>query len=251
MACKMVTFFEPGSYGATKWFDGYNVRSIINENTGLGVHMPGFQKFMDIRFHITTNSGSHTGGTLQQAYAEEEYPYLPTNANLIPCIKAIYQMSEYDPVLKAYVDRKPGEWIYDEACRCVSKAQPDGRVNIGDGFVIPNTQEQTDINALMGQSAFTFIQAMQKTCPDIIPPVDALACIEKWLKGSSLRWYDIYRSCRADWIVLQTIITPPITTPPITTPPVTTPPVTLPITSSKNMFLIAGAMILFLAFSKK
>lgn len=248
MACKMVTFYNSAARG--------NVRQVTNPDNRITVYMPGYQMFQDIRFHIATNSGSHGGGTLQQAYAEEGYPFYPTipetesgdvaiiRENIIPCIKNIYQMAEYDPVNKVYVDRKPGEWIYDEACRCVTLAEPGGRMNLGDGFVVPNTQEQTDINALMGQSGYTFIQALQKTCPDIIPPVDALGCIATLLKTTSLRWYDIYRSCRADWIVLQSIINPPGTTPPETIPPEITP-------LSKNILLIGAGLILLIAFTRK
>lgn len=248
MACKMVTFFDAAARG--------NVRQVTNLENGITVYMPGYQMFQDIRFHIATIS--HDGGTLEQAYLTEGYPFYPNTAwigsgdaaiideNLVACIKNIYQMTEYDPINKVYIDRKPGEWIYDEACRCVTKAQPYGRIDIGNGFIVPGNQEQIDINALMGQSAFTFLQSLQKTCPDIIPPADALPCIEKFLKTTTLRWYDIYRSCRADWIVLQSVINPPTTS-----PPASSPPVTLPVTSSKNIFLIAGAILLFLAFSKK
>jgi hypothetical protein len=209
----METFFSSAARG--------NVRRITQDvKNGVMVFMPGYQMFQDIRFHIATFSGSHGGVRLKEAYDKEGYPFYPLQSvtearqSIVPCIKRIYQMSEWDPnkinidgSRGMFVDKTPGEWIYTEACNCVSEAAPqytNDRMNIGDGFVVPGIQEQTDISALVTQKGYTFNQAMTEICPDIIPPT--VSCIENGLVNHpTWQWYDIYSACRTAYLKDQGI----------------------------------------------
>src|SRR4030042_1424072 len=201
MTCRMDTFFSSAARG--------NVRRIVEDvHNGVMVFMPGYQMFQDIRFHIATFSGSHGGGTLKEAYNAEGYPFYPMESvisareSIVPCIKRIYQMSELDPVTGKFVDRTPGEWIYTEACNCVSQASPqytNDRMNLGDGFVVPGIQEKTDISALVSQKGYTFNQALNEICNDIIPPT--VSCIEQgFITHPTWRWYDVYSACRTTYL---------------------------------------------------
>ena len=218
MTCRMNTFYSSTA--------DCNVRTIINNDNNVTVFMPGFQKFMDIRFHIATDSGSHGGGTLKDAYIKESFPFYPTiqdpqgnpitlqanstlRESIVPCIKRIYQMSEWDPnkinvdgSKGMFVDRVPGEWIYDEACKCVSESKgnlKDDRMDIGNGFIVPGIQEQANIKALMQST--TFSQALISICPDIIPPGNTLACIENSIAMyPTWQLYDIYTACMVDYL---------------------------------------------------
>ncbi len=223
MTCKMYTFFDSDARG--------NVRQVTNNTNGITVFMPGYQMFQDIRFHIATFSGSHGGGTLKQAYDAEGYPFYPTivdpkgnpitlesNAtirqSIVPCIKRIYQMAQWDPNKTnidgskgMFVDRTPGEWIYTEACNCVNEATANDRMVLGDGFVVPGIQEQIDISSLISQQGYTFLQALTLICPDIIPP--NVSCIEGGIiSHPTWQWYDVYSACRTAYLKDQGIPLP-------------------------------------------
>jgi len=213
MSCKMVTFFDSDSGG--------NVRQVTNETLGISVYMPNYQKFQDIRFHIKTDSGSHEGVRLSEAYQKENFPWLPVipsgsynvpgdiRENLIPCIKRIYARSEFDPnhinvdgSKGMFVDKVPGEWIYTDACGCISEAvaYENDRMNIGDGFIVPSTQEITQIKDLMNQN-ISFVVALVTVCADIMPPLTVIPCIEQGIiNNPTWQWYDIYTACRTTYL---------------------------------------------------
>jgi hypothetical protein len=180
---------------------------LVTNPNGLKIWMPTTEDFDKIRFHIATTS--HGGGRLAQAYMNEGRLSLMPSDTYVPCIKAIYQMTAFDPNRKIYVDKPVGNWIYDEACKCMEKTVGEGRLDLGDGFVVPSSEEQASITTMVMTQGYTLYNAIQKICPNITPPLEAVGCIENSIKSTNWQYYDIYRACRATYIEGQATLPKP------------------------------------------
>lgn len=212
----------------------------VRADNATSLFMPTLEDFDAIRLHIPTIS--HTGGRLSDAYAQEGFVYIIPPVQYTSCIKNIYQMIEFDPTKRIYVDRKVGNWIYDEACKCLSASTIEGRIDIGDGFIVPSPAEQTKISNLVFSSGRSFYNAVKESCPDIVPPVQSLSCIEGLLR-TNWTYYDIYRACRAEYVAAQAML--PATTP--STSPVSPGGSPAPEEKSKKTLLyISGAILIFI-----
>jgi hypothetical protein len=220
----------------------YTAVLVTNPENGLSLSMPNTEDFDKIRFHIATTS--HPGGTLFNAYAVSERFRIIPPEEYTSCIKTIYQMPVYDTNKRIYIDKPVGDWIYDEACKCLSKTE-EGRMDLGDGFVVPTLEEQKNIIALMSDGK-TFHDAIQAICPKFTPPMGAIYCIEDKIKSTNLRFYDIYRVCRASYVSSTLPATTPSTSPGITLPG------TIPIPTKTNYlwYAILGLAVLLIVSKK-
>ena len=210
---------------------------LVKADNGLSVIMPDTYYFEKIRWYIATVSHiSHTKlGRLSEAYTKAGREDIMPPQQYIPCIKAIYQMTDFDPARRVYIDKPAGDWIYDEACKCLEKTTGEGRIDLGDGFIVPNSSEQTKINTLVFSSNYSLYSAIQSVCPDITPPLESLACIEKALRGTNWQYYDVYRACRTDYVAAQASI-------PSTSPP--------PEKKNNTILWLVGGIIVFFILSR-
>jgi len=207
---------------------------ISDSETGISFYMPSVQHFEDIRWHI--KKGSRFIDAYDTVYRAEYLPQFVPPTEYVPCIKAIYTQIVFDPNLRIWVDRPAGDWIYQEACNCLVGATKEGRIDLGDGFIVPNYDEQTRINSLVFASNYDLYSAIQGICPDITPPLESIACIEQAMRGTNWHYYDIYTACRAVYVAAQASL------------PGTSPP---PEPKNNTLLYVVGGLIVFLVLSSR
>ena len=88
-----------------------------------------------------------------------------------------------------------GDWVNQQACQCLNMTDDTGRINLGDGFVVPNMQEQDCIRGKVfpGSLSENLSLAYYECASDIIPPTESIAYIENMLKTSIQDFYAIIK----------------------------------------------------------
>jgi len=216
---------------ASRGLSDHTVVLVTNNDNGLELIMPtwgsGHDDFERIRFHV--KQGDH----LQVAYSKEPdmwriYP----EEQYVSCIKDIYLARVYN-AQRQLVERPVGDWIYDEACKCLAEETTAGRIDIGDGFIVPSPEEQVRIVDYVTQGTGLLL-ALKYVDPALVPPLSAISYIEEGLRTTNWRWADIYRAARADWIASQSVNG-------TTTPGVSPTP-----KKNNTLLYVAGGIVIFL-----
>jgi len=222
---------RPASHGLSD----HTVVLVTNNDNGLELIMPtwgsGHDDFERIRFYV--KQGDH----LQVAYSKvpDMWRIYPEE-QYVSCIKDIYLARVYN-AQRQLVERPVGDgiWIYEQACNCLTEATPVGRIDIGDGFIVPTLEEQGRLVSYMTQG-IGLLLALKYVDPALVPPLSAISYIEEGLKTTNWRWADIYRAARSDWIASQSV-------------PGTTPP-PAPV-KNNTMLWIVGGIVVFLILSSR
>jgi hypothetical protein len=188
---------------------------ITDVDTGKYVYVPTKEAFNYIRFRIVNR-----GDRLADAYekAGSIYKSIIPPANLIPAFKLLYTNFEIINDQGARVFQDYGPWVFEEACMILKGTDEEGRIDLGDGFIVPSPEERVCIyNAFFNQGK-TLKRAMFGCCPDIIYPESAYALIEKQITDSSkhYQFFDAVRNAhtgivgptRGGRIILDNLVIP-------------------------------------------
>lgn len=181
----------------TKMLDSASFAFLLkDEFSGKSVYIPQPEAFEYIRFRI--NKGDRIADAYEQA--GEAFTRIVPDANLTPCIKLLYTNfkdqfnEERDRVFRPF-----GDWVFEEACLCLQTTQINGRIDLGDGFIVPNGEERTCIIDKMFNGAMNLAGALFSCCPDITYPTQQLGFIEDQLRNTSYPFYNVVRNAHTDY----------------------------------------------------
>ena len=175
---------------------------VIDEATGKYTWIPRSDIFDYIRFRIVNR-----GDRLADAYknAGEAYTRIVPEANILPCMKLLYTNYEDNfNEQRQRIFRPFGEWIFEEACFCLQAVDEKGRINLGDGFIVPTGEERSCVIDKMYNSGMSLSSAMSSCCPDIaLYPTEQLKFIEDQIRNTNFPFYSILKNAHTDYMRLH------------------------------------------------
>jgi hypothetical protein len=200
MNCKILDF--------SKTNHCYN---ITNEANGKSVWMPDKEGFEYIRYRMDPLEGHNN--TIADAYAfaggnlGNGYEKLIPIGAIVPCIKRIYTNYHVLNQSGIQVFQPFGQWVLDEACKCLQEITDTNRFDLGDGFIVPNENEWQCIINGMFNSGKTLAEAISLCVPDINYPRTIMKFLEDAIMANTdmgYPRYNIIRVAHSAWIVSNT-----------------------------------------------
>ena len=186
MTCK-------NTYDATR-----RANLIVSEN-GRYVYMPHNTGDLKPWDYIRYRLGK--GDRIADAYETAGmYPDTVPEPYLKQCIKDIYlynHTGQLDPISGEPIDKPYGEWVLSQACQCLNMTDDTGRINLGDGFVVPNIQEQNCIRGKILDESLSI--AYYECANDIIPPLESMPEIERKLRNTIQDFYTIIKDAHNNY----------------------------------------------------
>jgi hypothetical protein len=165
---------------------------ITDEDTSKQIFIPLKEAFDYIRFRIVNRKNR-----LADAYemAGSAYKAIIPPANLIPAVKFLY--TNFEDQFTEIGDRtfrEWGPWLFNEACMILKSTDESGRIDLGDGFVVPNPEERGCIYDAIFNQGKTLKRAMFGCCPDIIYPETAYVLIEDQIVNKHYQFFEAVRN---------------------------------------------------------
>lgn len=200
MSCKFETKVLNAASGA------YAVQ-IKNTATGYYTWIPDPTAFEHIRFRMDPLEGHNQ--RIADAYANEgeDYKRIIPEPAILPCIKRIYTNYHVLNQSGVQVFQPYGDWVLNEACKCVEQLSSTLRFDLGDGFIVPNeTEWQCIINGVFN-SGLSFVEAVNLCTPDIQYPRTIIKFLEDAIRANTdmgYPRYNIIRVAHSAWIVSNT-----------------------------------------------
>ena len=179
---------------------------VTDIDSGNYVYIPDQKPFEYIRFLMDPHENNYDRMDAAYEKAEHEFggrytDYLP-NDDILPCIKLIYTNFTIPDEHKTRVFQPFGEWVFDEACNCLKQYDSEtGRMNLGDGFIVPSETEWACITQNMFNGGMNFSDALYACAPDISYPSSVLGWIEDMIKNKEAHFprYTIILYAHDQW----------------------------------------------------
>jgi hypothetical protein len=188
----------------TKMLDSWRWAYLITNGSGVSVYMPpnvGDPKAWDyIRFRL------EKGDRIADAYEKAGYKDIVPPDYLKQAIKDIYlynHTGQLDPISGDPIDKPYGDWVNEQACQVLNMTDNTGRINLGDGFVVPNIAEQ---DCIRGKILYENVSIAYYECaPDIIAPLESLPYIEDKLLNTIQAFYEIIKDAHITYKAVHNI----------------------------------------------
>lgn len=175
---------------------------VTDTDSGRYVYIPYREAFEYIRYRMDPLEGH--GNRIEDAYelAGGRYTdYLPEE-HMLPCIKLIYTNFQVLNQNGVEVFQPFGNWVFDEACKCLQQQTDTSRMDLGDGFIVPNKTEWACIIDKMFNGGMNFAGAVFTCAPDITYPREIIGYLEDAVKANTevgYPRYNIIRNAHSGW----------------------------------------------------
>jgi len=188
------------------------VWKVTDTDSGRFVYIPKREVFEWIRFRMDPLEGH--GNRIADAYnkAEDEWggryaDYLPEE-DILSSIKDIYTNFHVLNANGIQVFQPFGTWVLDEACKVLQKTSAGGgRLNLGDGFIVPSKDEWACILDKMFNGGMNFAGAVFTCTPDIIYPRMIIGFLDDAVRANTevgYPRYNIIANAHSEWKRINT-----------------------------------------------
>lgn len=180
---------------------------VKNTATGYYTWIPDPMAFEYIRYRMDPLEGHNN--RIEDAYelAGEDYKRIIPESDILPCIKRIYTNYHVLDQDGVQVFQPYGEWVLNEACKCVEQITSTMRFDLGNGFIVPNESEWNCIINGMFNSGKSLAEALSLCTPDINYPRTIMKFLEDAIRANNdmgYPRYNIIRVAHSAWIVSNT-----------------------------------------------